>query len=164
MSAGGQREGILPMAKLGPDKGHALVPQPRSAEAIDVHVGLRMRLRRLQLGLSQEQLAKILGVTFQQVQKYEKGLNRIGASRLFHLGAALGVPIQFFFDDFFDEKNNQCRADGVPDATPDTATLEFLCSREGFELNKAFLSITDPRVRRTLISHIRALADEPVNP
>jgi transcriptional regulator with XRE-family HTH domain len=124
-----------------------------------------MRLRRMQLGLSQEKLAQILGVTFQQVQKYEKGLNRIGASRLFHLGEALGVPIQFFFDDFAEgTKKSQSGADADLESTIDAGMIEFLHSREGIELSKAFASITDPRVRRTLISHIRALAEGLVNP
>jgi transcriptional regulator with XRE-family HTH domain len=139
-------------------------PQPRSAEAIDAHVGARVRLRRMQLGISQEKLAQILGVTFQQVQKYEKGLNRIGASRLFHLGEALGVPIQFFFEDLSQEnKRGPPRTDDEHETAPDTAMIEFLYTREGIELSKAFSSITDPRIRRTLIAHIRALADGPIN-
>jgi transcriptional regulator with XRE-family HTH domain len=150
---------------MQPKQNAAQTPQPRSAEAIDAHVGSRMRLRRMQLGMSQDDLAQLLGVTFQQVQKYEKGLNRIGASRLFHLGEALGVPIQFFFDDLFEgARKSAPGAEGAPMSITDTAMIEFLYSREGIELSRAFLSITDPHVRRTLLCHIRALADGSINP
>src|SRR5918992_4717448 len=71
----------------------------RRANPIDLHVGSRVRLRRMLLGMSQEKLAERLGLTFQQIQKYEKGINRIGASRLFDLAQVLGVPVQFFYDD-----------------------------------------------------------------
>lgn len=119
----------------------------------------------MQLGMSQDDLAQLLGVTFQQVQKYEKGLNRIGASRLFHLGEALGVPIQFFFDDLSEgARKSAPGAEAAPMSITDTAMIEFLYSREGIELSRAFLSITDPHVRRTLLCHIQALADGSINP
>jgi transcriptional regulator with XRE-family HTH domain len=140
--------------------------KPRSAEVIDTHVGSRMRLRRMQLGTSQEQLAKKLGVTFQQVQKYEKGLNRIGASRLFHIAKVLDVPIQFFFDDLaVAASKDASRNEGAGQLAPaDAGVAAFFYSREGIELGKAFSGITDPRVRRTLISHVRALAEGDFNP
>lgn len=140
--------------------------KPRSAEVIDAHVGSRMRLRRMQLGKSQEQLAQKLGVTFQQVQKYEKGLNRIGASRLFHIAKVLDVPIQFFFDDLAVAASKETsRSEGEEQLAPaDAGVAAFFYSREGIELGKAFLGITDPRVRRTLISHVRALAEGSFNP
>lgn len=100
------------MSKVGGGACDAKVRYPRSAGAIDAHVGSRMRLRRLQLGLTQVDLAQILCVTFQQVQKYEKGVNRMGATRLFHLGMALGVPVQYFFDDIRDEEIDQSQASG----------------------------------------------------
>ncbi|MCB1514247.1 MAG: helix-turn-helix transcriptional regulator [Hyphomicrobiaceae bacterium] len=78
--------------------GNVLVHNARRANPMDVHVGTRVRMRRMILGLSQEKLGELLGLTFQQIQKYEKGINRIGASRLFELSKVLDVPVQFFFE------------------------------------------------------------------
>jgi len=133
----------------------------RRANPMDVHVGSRVRLRRMLLGMSQEKLGEHLGLTFQQVQKYEKGVNRIGASRLFDLAKVLGVPVQFFYD----EAPTGARNSGalVPSfaAQPDESfVVEFLGTREGLELNKAFARITDPKVRRSIVELVRALAGE----
>jgi transcriptional regulator with XRE-family HTH domain len=124
---------------------------------IDIHVGSRVRLRRMMLSMSQEKLGEHLGITFQQIQKYEKGTNRIGASRLQHIARVLTVPVAFFFED----------APGTPGeigtgmAEPQTTyVVDFLSSSEGIQLNKAFLRIKDAKLRRRLIDLVRALAGE----
>lgn len=124
---------------------------------IDVHVGSRLRLRRMMLGISQEKLGDKLGLTFQQIQKYEKGTNRIGASRLFRLSQVLDVNIQFFFDEL---ELGSDAGDGTSKTGQESHVLEFLNSREGLELNKAFVQIGDQKVRRRLTDLIRALAKE----
>ncbi|MFA5898779.1 MAG: helix-turn-helix transcriptional regulator [Hyphomicrobium sp.] len=129
----------------------------RRANPIDVHVGGRVRLRRMLLGMSQEKLGEHLGLTFQQVQKYEKGINRIGASRLFDLAQVLGVPVQFFYEEL---AVGGARAAGFADRPAESYAAEFLGSREGLELNKAFARISDSRVRRSIVDLVRAFAGE----
>ena len=136
----------------------------RRANPMDVHVGSRVRLRRMLLGMSQEKLGEHLGLTFQQVQKYEKGVNRIGASRLFDLARVLGVPIQFFYDEAPSGVRAAAAAPGFAEQPGESYVVEFLGSREGLELNKAFARITDPKVRRSIVDMVRALAgDEPAS-
>src|SRR6201991_522870 len=125
----------------------------RRANPIDVHVGSRVRLRRMLLGMSQEKLGEHLGLTFQQIQKYEKGINRIGASRLFELARVLGVPVQFFYEELPASGEH---AVGFAERPAESYAVEFLGSREGLELNKAFARITDPRVRRSIVELVRA--------
>jgi transcriptional regulator with XRE-family HTH domain len=112
------------------------------------------------LGMSQEKLGEHLGLTFQQVQKYEKGVNRIGASRLFDLAHVLGVPVQFFYDDAPGGASEQTEAAGFAERPTESYVVEFLSGREGLELNKAFVRIADPRVRRSIVELVRALAGE----
>jgi transcriptional regulator with XRE-family HTH domain len=109
--------------------------------------------------MSQEKLGEHLGLTFQQVQKYEKGVNRIGASRLFDLAHVLGVPVQFFYDDAPAGSGDATVAHGFAERT-ESYVVEFLSGREGLELNKAFVRISDPRVRRSIVELVRALAGE----
>jgi transcriptional regulator with XRE-family HTH domain len=130
----------------------------RRANPIDVHVGSRVRLRRMLLGMSQEKLGEHLGLTFQQIQKYEKGINRIGASRLFDLANVLSVPVQFFYEELPVTSTDGAR--GFADRPAESYAVEFLGSREGLELNKAFARITDPRVRRSIVELVRAFAGE----
>jgi transcriptional regulator with XRE-family HTH domain len=130
----------------------------RRPNPIDAHVGSRVRLRRMLLGISQEKLGEKLGLTFQQVQKYEKGVNRIGASRLFDLSTVLGVPIAFFFEDAPAAEARVPVAPGFAESTTDSHILEFLSTREGLELNKAFARIQDQRSRRAIIELVRSLA------
>jgi transcriptional regulator with XRE-family HTH domain len=127
------------------------------ANPIDIHVGSRVRLRRMILGMSQEKLGHGLGITFQQIQKYEKGTNRISASRLQHIAQILSVPIPFFFDDAPGESAVQPRG---MEAKSNNNPLEFLSSAEGLQLNKAFVRIKDPKLRRTITNLVRALAGE----
>ena len=128
----------------------------RRANTVDSHVGTRVRLRRMLLGMSQEKLGESLGLTFQQVQKYEKGVNRIGASRLFDLAQVLGVPVQFFYDEL-GHNDHASPINGFAERT-ETYVVDFLGSREGLELNKAFVRITDPKVRRSVLDLVRSLA------
>jgi transcriptional regulator with XRE-family HTH domain len=121
---------------------------------IDVHVGSRVRLRRTLMGMSQEKLGEALGLTFQQVQKYERGVNRIGASRLFNLSRVLDVPIGFFFDDMPPEMG------GSPSTTRRPGGFEdnTLHRRETLELVRAYYRITDPSVRKRVFDLIKSLA------
>ena len=122
---------------------------------IDVHVGSRVRLRRMLVGLSQEKLGDSMGLTFQQIQKYEKGVNRIGASRLFKLSQVLDVPVQFFFDGMpaIDDGSGPELVDGESESY----LYEFLNTRDGLELNRAFMKVNNPEVRRAVIELVRAL-------
>jgi transcriptional regulator with XRE-family HTH domain len=132
----------------------------RRANPIDAHVGSRVRMRRMLLGMSQEKLGEHLGLTFQQVQKYEKGVNRIGASRLFDLAHVLGVPVQFFYDDVPAGSGDAAATPGFAEKPAESYVVDFLSSREGLELNKAFVRIADPRTRRAVVDLVRALAGD----
>jgi transcriptional regulator with XRE-family HTH domain len=124
---------------------------------VDAHVGSRVRLRRMLLGMSQERLGESMGLTFQQVQKYEKGVNRIGASRLFQISKILDIPVQFFFEEApYTSDGNAVRGMAEPDS--EAFILEFLNSREGLELNRAFVKIGDPKVRKSVVDLVRALS------
>lgn len=132
----------------------------RRANPMDVHVGGRVRMRRMLLGMSQEKLGEQLGLTFQQVQKYEKGVNRIGASRLFDMAKVLGVPVQFFYDDAPYAASGAPVAHGFAEKAGESYVVDFLSTREGLELNKAFARITDPKVRKAICDLVRSLAGE----
>ena len=128
---------------------------------IDVHVGSRIRLRRTLLGMSQERLGESLGLTFQQVQKYERGVNRVGASRLFDLSRVLDVPISFFFDDMPDSL--AANFGGVPSRRvggaehPDAFGDDTLSRRETLELVRAYYRITEPGVRKRVFELIKSM-------
>jgi transcriptional regulator with XRE-family HTH domain len=140
----------------------------RRPNPIDLHVGSRVRLQRMLLGMSQEKLGERLGLTFQQIQKYEKGINRIGASRLFDLAQVLGVNVQFFYDDApaanHRISNGVQAIPGFAERSADNFVVDFLSSREGIELNKAFVRIADPKVRRSVVDLVRSLAGEDHRP
>lgn len=125
---------------------------------IDIHVGGRIRLRRTMLGMSQEKLGEQLGITFQQVQKYEKGTNRVGASRLQNIAGILGVPVSFFFEDAPGDTDSSA-AGGLAESSS-SYVVNFLSSAEGLQLNRAFVKIADPKVRRRVIDLVKALAAE----
>jgi transcriptional regulator with XRE-family HTH domain len=127
----------------------------KTPNPVDIHVGSRVRLRRLLLGMSQEKLGDELGVTFQQVQKYERGANRIGASRLYRVSTVLQVPIGFFFEGL-DAQPIGGFAEG--DQTP--LIDDFINSPEGVALAAAFARIREPSVRRKLLELARTLAGE----
>lgn len=130
------------------------VPNP-----IDKHVGSRVRMQRVLIGMSQERLGGALGLTFQQVQKYEKGTNRIGASRLQQIAGILNVPPAFFFDKMPDEHASAHGAPGLAEDGNGFVT-DFLSTPEGLMLNKAFLRIKEARVRKKIIDLVNALADD----
>ena len=142
------------------DGGEIPEKSARRANLIDAHVGGRVRLRRMLLGMSQEKLAEKLGLTFQQVQKYEKGVNRVGASRLYELSQLLGVGVDFFYEDAPVGKAMTPMNPGFAEANGENYIVNFLNSREGLELNRAFTRITDPKVRRSIIDLVRSLANE----
>ena len=136
-----------------------MAPMTKTPNPIDVHVGSRVRLRRSMAKMSQEKLGDALGVTFQQIQKYEKGVNRIGASRLQKISETLNVPIAFFFED----APGSVRGDdlqGMEEAASASFVTDFLSSNEGIELNTAFVRITNPAIRRRIIDMVKVLADE----
>ncbi len=118
---------------------------------VDNHVGSRVRMRRIMLGVTQEALAEALGVTFQQVQKYEKGKNRISASRLQHISQVLQVPVPFFFEG----------APGGSDGDPGVPTYinEFLATSDGVALTKAFMRIENARLRRLIVDLVQDCAE-----
>ena len=126
---------------------------------VDVHVGSRVRLRRVLLGMSQEKLGEQLGLTFQQVQKYEKGSNRISASRLFQIGQILDVPVQFFFEDMPADDSIQVGGSDT-NGYEQPGVIDFLNSTEGLQLNKAFAEIRDPTVRRKIVELLKILAEQ----
>jgi transcriptional regulator with XRE-family HTH domain len=128
----------------------------KTPNAIDRHVGSRLRMRRVLMGMSQEKLGEHLGVTFQQVQKYEKGMNRMGASRLQSASRALEVPVEFFFRD---APHFEANAGQPPTGAADgNFVADFLSSNEGIELNQAFVRIKDRKLRRRIVELVRAAA------
>jgi transcriptional regulator with XRE-family HTH domain len=118
-------------------------------------------MQRMLVGMSQERLGEALGLTFQQVQKYEKGTNRIGASRLQQISQTLNVPMAFFFDG---APEGDGAAQGFADDPGTSNVMDFLSTAEGMQLNKAFARIHDARVRRRIIDLVQALADERSDP
>ena len=125
---------------------------------IDAHVGSRVRLRRMLLGMSQERLGNSMGLTFQQVQKYEKGANRIGASRLYHISKILDAPVGFFFEEM-PGVEGQSATLGMAEPESEAFILEFLNTREGLELNRSFTKIADAKVRKSVVDLVRALSE-----
>ena len=130
----------------------ASVPNP-----IDVHVGKRVRLRRTLLGLSQEKLGLALGLTFQQVQKYERGVNRISSSRLYHLSQILDVPVAFFFDEM--PALEEGAAPGMREGPAKPYEPDPLVKRETLELVRAYYRITDRAARKRLFELTKAIAN-----
>lgn len=128
---------------------------PRSANPVDTHVGSRLRIRRRILKISQEKLGEMLGVTFQQVQKYERGTNRVSASRLWKLSQLLDVPVGFFFEGL----SGAADFDGVAEDEQPKIIYDFINSPEGHELAQTVSRIKDPSVRRQILDLAKALAD-----
>lgn len=157
-------------------------PSPR-AGSVDMHVGRRIRLRRTLLGISQEKLGEALGITFQQVQKYERGTNRVGASRLYDLASALDVPISFFFDDMptldrptehhdqphLHDHFSQNRKPFESPFQTGTASVfseseaSLFSRKETIELIRAYYRIPDPTVRKRVLDLVRSMAP-PLDP
>jgi transcriptional regulator with XRE-family HTH domain len=130
------------------------MPRANSPNPIDQHVGSRVRMRRLMLKMSQEKLGDALGITFQQIQKYEKGANRIGASRLQHISEVLQVPVPFFFEGAPDLP--AARTPKNATASPDTV-MDFMATSEGLALAKAFMRINNMKVRRRIVDLVEEI-------
>lgn len=133
-----------------------MASEQRKPNPIDIHVGSRIRLRRTMLGMSQEKLGDALGITFQQIQKYEKGANRVGASRLQEISRILNTPVAFFFEGAPGQDPSE---GGFKEASSTNYVVDFLSSNEGLQLNRAFIKIEDPKVRKKLVELARALAN-----
>jgi transcriptional regulator with XRE-family HTH domain len=129
----------------------------KAPNPIDRYVGSRVRMRRMMLSMSQEKLGDALGLTFQQVQKYEKGTNRIGASRLQQISEILQVPVAFFFEG---APVLAGMADGLAEAPSPAYISDFLATSDGLALTKAFVEIKDSRVRRRIVDLVEAIAGE----
>lgn len=131
------------------------VPSP-----VDIHVGSRVRLRRTLLGLSQEKLGEAVGLTFQQIQKYERGANRIGASRLFEFSRILDVPVSFFFDDMSERVTGGADGSsqvGMADQSQASLEPDPLTRRETLELVRAYYRIADPLIRKRVFELTKSL-------
>ena len=129
------------------------VPNP-----IDKHVGARVRMRRMLIGMSQEKLGEALGLTFQQIQKYEKGANRISASRLQQISEALSTPLAYFFKGA--PVSEGAAQGGLAEADADQNYFgDFVMTSEGLSLNRAFARISDPKIRKKIVDLVNALAD-----
>lgn len=135
-----------------------MVGDTKKPNPVDAHVGSRVRLRRTMLGLSQEKLGDSLGITFQQVQKYEKGSNRMGASRLFQIARVLETPIAFFFEDL--PETMKGTVSGFSEGDNPAYVIDFLSSNEGIQLNSCFAKIGDPVVRKRILELVKALSGE----
>ena len=134
-----------------------MASEKKQPNPIDIHVGTRIRLRRTMVSMSQEKLGEALGITFQQVQKYEKGTNRVGASRLQNIAAILNVPVSFFFED---APGDKAGAANEMAESGSNYVVNFLSSSEGLQLNRAFVKVSDPKVRRKIIDLVKSLADD----
>lgn len=127
----------------------------KAPNPIDKHVGSRVRMRRMMLSMSQEKLGDALGLTFQQVQKYEKGTNRIGASRLQQISHILQVPVAFFFEG---APNLSGRPEGMGEAPSPAYVSDFLATSDGLALTKAFMRIKDSKLRRRIVDLVEQIA------
>jgi transcriptional regulator with XRE-family HTH domain len=130
---------------------------PKSPQPTDTYVGTRVRMRRLMIGMTQEKLAAALGITFQQVHKYEKGMNRIGASRLQQLAQILQVPVSFFFEGGPISDN---KPSGQQPAPSPAYVSDFLATRDGLALARAFMALEDAKLRRSIALLVERIAEE----
>jgi len=129
----------------------------KAPNPIDKHVGARVRMRRMMLGMSQEKLGNSLGLTFQQVQKYEKGTNRIGASRLQQIAHILQVQVSFFFEGA-PHVPAATRSEGMAEAPSPAYVSDFLATSDGLALTKAFMRINDSKLRRRIVDLVEQIA------
>ena len=132
-----------------------LVEIDRAPNPIDRHVGLRIRMRRKELGISQERLADSIGLTFQQVQKYERAANRVSASKLWEMARALNTSIAYFYEGL--SETPEAPGSNLPRET----VQDFLMTPEGLELASSFPKISHGRVRRKLLDLVRVMAEDP---
>jgi transcriptional regulator with XRE-family HTH domain len=127
----------------------------KAPNPVDKYVGSRVRMRRIMLGMSQEKLGEALGLTFQQIQKYEKGTNRVGASRIQQISEVLQVPVSFLFEG---GPSGSPSADGYADGGSPTYVSDFLATSEGLALTRAFTKITDAKLRRSIVDLVEQIA------
>jgi transcriptional regulator with XRE-family HTH domain len=129
----------------------------RMPDFVDMHVGNRIRMRRMLIGMSQDKLSHSLGVTFQQIQKYEKGSNRVSASRLYHLAQVLGVPVQYFYEGLPDgaEEAVEKAATGVKETGEQAVITSFHFHEQDLQLTRAFQQIADPYERQRVIELVK---------
>lgn len=135
-------------------------PQQGTTRPVDAHVGKRLRQRRTLLGLSQESLGRAVDLTFQQIQKYERGTNRIGASRLYQLSNILDVPVSYFFDNMPKEVS-QTQGDYAKPEAQFTLDSDPMARRETIELVRAYYKIQDPKARKRLFELTKSIANSP---
>jgi transcriptional regulator with XRE-family HTH domain len=136
----------------------------KAPNPIDKHVGSRVRMRRMMLGMSQEKLGDALGLTFQQVQKYEKGTNRIGASRLQQISQILQVPVAFFFEGAPVIAGEFDAVAGMAEAPSPAYVSDFLATSDGLSLTKAFMRIKDVKLRRRIVDLVQQIAGDEGEP
>jgi transcriptional regulator with XRE-family HTH domain len=129
----------------------------KSNSELDTFIGARLRMRRLMLGMSQEALGEKLSLTFQQIQKYEKGTNRVSASRLYELAQALDVPVQYFFDGVSAE-DEAVLHEAIAEDAHLSLFLDFVSSGQGIQLNSAFLQIGDRKISRDVLAMIEGIS------
>ncbi len=127
----------------------------KAPNPVDKYVGSRVRMRRIMLGMSQEKLGEALGLTFQQVQKYEKGTNRVGASRLQQISEILQVPVSFLFDG---GPSGMTNTEGFSEGSSPAYVSDFLATSEGLSLTRAFTRITDAKMRRSIVDLVEQIA------
>ncbi len=127
----------------------------KAPNPVDKYVGSRVRMRRIMLGMSQEKLGEALGLTFQQIQKYEKGTNRVGASRIQQIAEVLQVPVSFLFDG---GPSGIASADGYGEGTSPSYVADFLATSEGLALTRAFTRIADGKLRRSIVDLVEQIA------
>jgi transcriptional regulator with XRE-family HTH domain len=132
----------------------------KAPNPIDKHVGSRVRMRRMMLSMSQEKLGDALGLTFQQVQKYEKGTNRIGASRLQQISQILQVPVAFFFEGAPNIPPLGGSTEGMKEAPSPAYVSDFLATSEGLALTKAFMRIKEAKLRRRIVDLVEEIAGD----
>jgi transcriptional regulator with XRE-family HTH domain len=134
----------------------------KAPNPIDKHVGSRVRMRRMMLSMSQEKLGDALGLTFQQVQKYEKGTNRIGASRLQQISQILQVPVAFFFEGApsVAPLSGGGGTEGMKEAPSPAYVSDFLATSEGLALTKAFMRIKEAKLRRRIVDLVEEIAGD----
>jgi transcriptional regulator with XRE-family HTH domain len=128
----------------------------KAPNPVDKHVGSRVRMRRIMLGMSQEKLGEALGLTFQQVQKYEKGTNRVGASRIQQISEILQVPVSFLFEG--SPGTGVPRIEGLSEAPSPAYVSDFLATSEGLALTRAFTRISDAKLRRSIVDMVEQIA------
>jgi transcriptional regulator with XRE-family HTH domain len=129
----------------------------KAPNPVDKYVGSRVRMRRIMLGMSQEKLGEALGLTFQQIQKYEKGTNRVGASRIQQISEILQVPVSFLFEG---GPTGVAGTEGANEAASPSYVSDFLATSEGLALTRAFTRISDAKLRRSIVDLVERIADQ----